>query len=165
MSLTRTEREFFHYCDTHEFIPAEILGEFKERLEREENTVALSVGLEKFRTDICPNCSAAGEYKWHFLGKQNHPDCGWSWYISPGPYLVKQLGDVFKIGLEAASYGYDDVDKQTGKKGGCFGAIGGFVGGMLISIAFRLPFALLMIPIQAVISLSQSKPEARGQTT
>lgn len=78
---------------------------------------------------------------------------------------MKQLGDVLKIGLEAASDGWHDVDKQTGKEGGCLGAIGGFVGGMLISIAFRLPFALLMIPIQAVISLSQSKPEARGQTT
>ena len=67
--------------------------------------------------------------------------------------------------MEVGASGYHDVDKETGKQGGCLGAIGGFVGGMLVGIIFRLPFALLMIPIQAFVSLSQNKPETKTQTT
>jgi len=45
--------------------------------------------------------------------------------------------------------------------------LGGFMG-VVFGIAFRLPFALLMIPIQAVVSLGQSKtgvsvPAARAK--
>lgn len=157
MSLTPTEREFYLYCDTNEFIPQSVIENFRRRLERENNLIALSVGLEKFRSDACPNCNAVGAYKWHFLGKLSHPDCGWSWYVGPGAYTGAQLKAVFRTGMNLSAEAYGDAEKKGEKAGGCLGAVFSFI----LGICFRLPFALIMIPIQAIVSLSQNKPESQ----
>jgi hypothetical protein len=47
-----------------------------------------------------------------------------------------------------------DAEKK-GESGGCIYAIFGLIFGTI----FRLVFAVLMIPIQAIVSLTQSKPE------
>lgn len=156
MALTQTEREFYEYCRNHEFIPAPILSGFTRRLEQEDNRIAISVGLDKFITDSCPNCNDSGAFKWHFMGKLRHPGCGWSWYVGPGTYAAAQLKAVFRTGMELGTEMGDDTDRR-GEKGGCLGAIMGFIMG----IFFRLPFALAMIPIQTIASLSQkqSKPK------
>lgn len=156
MSLTKTAKEFYQYCNTHEFIPESVIEKFKTRLEQEDNLMVLSVGLEKFRDDRCPNCNATGLFKWHFLGKLKHPDCGWSWFVGPGAYTGAQLRSVFRTGMEIGAEIHSDAEKK-GEKGGCIGAFFGF----FIGLGFRLPFALLMIPIQAIVSLSQSRPEAK----
>lgn len=159
MAPTQTAREFYQYCDAHEFIPEAILNDFKRRLEQEDNLVAFSVGLEKFQTDICPQCSAAGAYKWHFLGKLQHPECGWSWYVSPGTYMGEQFGSVFKTGMEFGAGIYSDSEKKGEKGAGCIGAIFGFV----IGLSFRLPFAIVMSFIQSIVYLAQKKPEPTTQ--
>jgi hypothetical protein len=152
MSLTQTEHEIFDYCRRNEFVSSATLEYFVERLNAEGNLQTLSFALEKFRDQTCPNCNAGGAYKWHFMGKHNHPDCGFSWYISPGAYTAEQFKGVFRSGVSAAVY---ENDQKGDKSGGCLYAILSF---MFVSL-FRLVFAILMIPIQAIFSLTQSKPE------
>lgn len=155
MALTPIAKEFWKYCDTHDFISLQIFNDFKNKLEQENNKVAFEVGLEKFLQGSCPNCNTPGAYKWHFMGKLKHPDCGWTWYLGPGKYVAEQLKAVFRAGFGLGS-DMHEPDKK-GEGGGCLGAIFGFILGFFV----RLPFALLMIPIQAVVSLTQQKPDKK----
>ena len=102
--------------------------------------------------DNCPACNAAGAFKWDFLGKLTHPACNRSWYVSPGTYAAKSIKDIFRTGFELGGEAGFKEDKK-GESGGIFGFIFGFV----IGVSFRAPFAAILIPIQAVVSLSQKK--------
>jgi hypothetical protein len=153
MSLTPTQREVYDYCSTNEFVPAHKIQEFSERLNAEGNLSTLSYALEKFRSDRCPNCNAEGAFKWHFMGQHKHPSCGHSWYTAPGTYSAEQLKAVFRSGASAGASISSEADKKNDKAGGCMGAIFGF---FFVAI-FRLFFAVIMIPIQAIVSLTQSK--------
>lgn len=153
MALTKTQKELYDYCDKNDFVSADTIEEFKKRLEEEGNVKTLSYALEKFVSDICPNCNVPGAFKWHFLGKLTHPACGWSWYAAPGTYIGAQFKGVFRTGMEIGGDMLADSERK-GEKGGCLGAIFGFIMG----VCFRLPFALLMMPIQAIVSLCQKKP-------
>ncbi len=147
MAYTQTEREVADYCNNNEFISMKVFDEFKSRLERENNFSTFSYHLEKFAKSTCPKCNTQGFFKWHFLGKLKHPEGGFEWYTNPGVYIVKQLKDIFKMGGDIAVSGDDNP--------GC----SGFIIGFLIAIFFRLPFTLILIPIQAIVSLTQKKPE------
>src|SRR5689334_8653262 len=127
MSLTQTEREVFDYCRHHEFVSSATLEHFVERLNAEDNLQTLSFALEKFRDQTCPNCNAAGAYKWHFMGQHRHPDCGFSWYISPSAYTAEQFKGVFRSGMSAAAYESRDADQKGDKAGGCLYAIISFM--------------------------------------
>ena len=153
MGLTATQREVYAYCDKNDFVSADTIEEFKRRLEEENSVKTLSYALEKFVTGVCPKCGGAGAFKWHFLGKLRHPNCGWSWYVSPGTYIGAQLKGIFRTGMEIGGDVLADSEGK-GESGGCLGAVFGFIMG----VCFRLPFALLMMPIQAIVSLCQKKP-------
>lgn len=153
MALTNTEREVYDYCDKNDFVSADTIEEFKKRLEEEGNLYTLKYALEKFIDEACPKCGRTGAFKWHFLGKLNHPDCGWNWYADPGTYIVQQLKGVFRTGAEIGGEMIADSEKK-GERGGCLEMIFGFI----LGVCFRLPFALLMMPIQAIVSLSQKNP-------
>lgn len=155
MGLTQTQSNFYSYCDSHDYISESVLEEFRNKLEAEGNQHTLLFGLKKFVSDFCPKCGANGAFKFHFLGKLKHPDCGFSWYVDPGSYIGKQLKAVVSSGVEA-SFEMGDSTERRGEKAGCLTAIFGF----LCGVSIRLPFALLMIPIQAVVSLTQQKPES-----
>lgn len=130
-----------------------MIRRFGEDLERDGNSQTLGFALEPFIQYVCPKCGSEGMYKWHFLGELRHPDCGWSWYAAVGTYIQRQLGSVFRAGLHTGGGMMDELEKK-GESGGCLYAIVGFLFGSL----FRLVFALLMIPVQAVVSLMQAKP-------
>jgi hypothetical protein len=155
LGLSRTQRELYEYCDKNDFVTAGTIEEFRRRLEQENNIQTLSFALEKFINDTCPNCSATGAFKYHFMGKLRHPHCGWSWYVDPGTYIASQFKAVFRTGAELGGDMIADAEKRGER--GCGGAIVGFILGAII----RLPFALVMIPIQLIFSLSQRKPELK----
>jgi hypothetical protein len=158
MGLTQTEREVISYCNSHDFISESILNKLGMKLEQEGNLAFLNIAMEKFREDSCPKCGVDGAFKWHFLGRLKHPDCGWAWYVGPGTYIGKQLKAVLLTGMGIGGQVTEDAEKKGER--GCLGAIFGFILGIII----RLPFALLMIPIQAIISIAQRKPESKSST-
>jgi len=151
MAFTDTEKEFLAYCERNEFIPSAKLEEYRNKLLQENNLSTYSYALRNFRIENCPKCNSSGAYKWHFLGKLNHSQCGKSWYVKPGTYIGAQLKAVFRTGAEMGG----DMAENAAKKGqkGTAEAIFGF----LMGAAVRFPFAVLMIPIQAAVSLSQKK--------
>jgi len=67
--------------------------------------------------------------------------------------MVEHLKRTFRTGSEVGGDIASDIDKK-GEKGGCVGATFGFIFGAL----FRLFFAILMMPVQAIVSLAQQKP-------
>lgn len=156
MSLTQTEREFYSYCDSNDFVSADKIEEFRHKLEREGNVNTFSLALEKFTEGSCPNCSATGAFKWHFLGNLRHPNCGYAWYVEPGSYIGAQLRGVVHTGMSAGA-GMSDQEKES-KAAGCMAGLLGFMFGAI----FRLVFAVVMIPIQAIFSLTQKKPESKS---
>lgn len=161
MGLTAVEREVYNYCDANDYVSPEIINKFRSQLEREDNLGTLSHALAKFMDAACPNCGSTGAYKYHFFGKLKHPPCGWSWYIDPGKYFVAQLKAVFRTGAGLGGEAMAEADKKgESQASGCLTALFGF----MIGACFRLPFALLMIPIQAIVSLSQRKPQAQPST-
>ena len=147
MALTTTETALYDCCNSNDFIPLAKLQQFQEQLKAEGNLNTLIFALKKFIQGRCPNCQAQGAFKWHFLGALNHPDCGYSWYANPGSYSVKQLKSSLYAGRAIAGH--------TLKEGWAIATLGFVVG-----VAFRLPLALMLIPIQAVVYLTNRKSSA-----
>ena len=152
MGLTVAQKEVYDYCDKNDFVSPEAIETFKKRLQVEGNVNTLAYALEKFEAAQCPACNAKGAYKWRFLGKLAHPTCKVSWYVSPGTYIVRSLKAVFRAGVGAGGEMGFAKDKK-GESGGWFG----FLFGFLFGIIFRGIFAVITIPIQAAVSLSQKK--------
>jgi tetratricopeptide (TPR) repeat protein len=149
MSISATQKQFYDYCTNNEFLDSPTIEEFKQRLQAEGNVNTVAFSLEKFVTETCPNCRASGAFKWHFLGKLQHPHCRASWYVSPGIYISKQLRATFTAGRDFAG---QSSSKSKGIEGFFLGLIG-----FLLGVGFRIPITIAIIPIQAVVSLSQSK--------
>jgi SH3 domain-containing protein len=156
MAFTPTQKELHDLCDRNEFISKEEMASFMKRLEAEGNAYSFKFALEKFLLIDCPKCRASGAFKWHFLGKLSHPDCGRSWFVGPGEYIVAQLKAVFRTGGEIAGSAISDAEKK-GESG-----FAGMIFGFLMGVMIRLPFAIMMIPIQAVVSLCQSNKDNDG---
>ncbi|MGH9826519.1 MAG: hypothetical protein ACREDR_25100, partial [Blastocatellia bacterium] len=122
MALSALQREVYAYFDKREFVPPDKIQEYTDKIDAAgEDVSTLSYALEKFRDGPCPKCDATGAYRWHFLGKRIHPDCGSSWYIGPGEYAAEQFGGVFRSGMSAAGEMSADADKKGDKAGGCMG--------------------------------------------
>lgn len=155
MTITQNQRAVYSYCDNNDFISPSKFEEFKAALQAEGNLETLSFATEKFIAAPCPKCNAEGLFKFHFLGKLNHPQCGQGWYVSPGAYMLKQLGSVFKSGMNIAADTSIDAEKK-GEKQGFFATAFMFI----IGFVFRLALAIILIPIQIIVSLLQSKPSS-----
>lgn len=151
MGLTATEKGVFTYFQNNDFVSLEVIDTFRNKLKEEGNSGILLLAIEKFVKEACPKCGTSGFYKHHFLGKLTHPDCGCSWYMSPGTYIGTQLKSVFRAGRDIGGDMAMDAEKKGEK--GIFEMLFGFIMGA----AFRLPFAVIMIPIQSIVSLSQKK--------
>lgn len=39
----------------------------------------------------CPKCGVQGVFRWGFLGKLSHPDCGASWHVGPLEYVAMRM--------------------------------------------------------------------------
>ncbi|MBU1172882.1 MAG: hypothetical protein KKD44_25260 [Proteobacteria bacterium] len=155
MDITKTQHEVFEFFRNHDFVPTETIEDYGARLENEGNEHTLIYVLNDFKLAECPRCGTAGAYKWHFLGKLNHPECGYAWFVTPGNYIGAQIKGVFRTGMDLGGSLGDDADKKgEGAASGCLSIVIGFLMGAM----FRLPFALAMIPIQALARLGQEKP-------
>jgi hypothetical protein len=150
MEATATQKELWSYLSSNEFISKEKIEDFQQRLTKEGKLPSLNYALKTFIPAECPKCNASGAFKWHFLGKLSHPACTASWYVAPGTYVGKQIKAVFSTGGEMAG-------EMTSKAKGTGEGIIGMLMGFIMGVSFRLPFAVLMLPIQAVVSLSQKK--------
>ncbi len=155
MALTRTQQEFYAYCEGHDFVSAAVLAEFERRLHEEGNVQTFSFALERFLPADCPHCHASGMYKFHFLGRLKHADCGKEWYLAPRAYAVAQLQSALRAGASAGG-GIMSEAERKGEKGGTLGGIAGF----LVVGALRLVLAVALIPIQALVFRSQARQSA-----
>lgn len=145
--------EIFDLYEHGDFVPAEKIAELTRRLlETERNTTWMSICRAKWIGSVCPQCGAQGDYRSRFLGKLRHPGCGCSWYMSPGRYLLHQMKLAFNAGGGAATSAASDAERRGG--GGTGAGIVAFILGGLA----RMVIGLCLVPIQAVVSLSQRGP-------
>ncbi len=155
MAMTAKESQVYEYLEQSDFISMERHREFRLALEAEGDSGALIFATRDFVGSSCPQCSEAGRFKPHFLGRVVHrPGCGRSWHVSPLVYAGIQFKACFHRGLEMG-FGMAEDDEKKGK-GGFLSTIFGFVFGLLL----RLPFAILMIPIQTIVYFLQKKSPA-----
>ncbi len=103
----------------------------------------------------CPKCEASDWFEWKFLGKLTDPICGHTWYADSGTYTVQQMRAV-EMSRRTVKYMNHGI---SGEGAWIAKILGGFLG-MVLGMAFRLPFAVMMIPIQAVVRLSGTKAES-----
>lgn len=155
------ERSWYRLCNSSDFISQADVEYYTAQLSATRNHAAIAVGLSDFAAETCPTCSASGQFKIRFLGRLQHsPGCK-SFYLGPGAYMVFQLGQVFHSGVQAGGGMKDDADRNGDRTGGIVNAIFGF----LFVAVFRAALAVLLIPIQAVVSLSHSKPATPANVT
>lgn len=147
MVFTNTQEELQHYCAENEYISLNMIESFSQRLEQEKKGKTLSKALREHIRGQCPDCGAAGAFKWHFLGQLKHPECG-SWYVGHGIYLRRQLRAVLK----------ESVGATLGSRGGCLEAIFSF----FLVITIGIPLIVLLIPTRAIASFMQSKAKAKS---
>jgi len=150
--LSDLEKAWYGLCNNSEFIRPEVVRRYSELLLASGNPAALTVGLSDFANSSCPTCAAEGHYKIHFLGRLKHPECGTEWYMGPGGYIGFQLASALHTGLRAGGSMKEDSDRK-GERGGWIGGVVGF----MMAAVFRLALAIVLIPIQAIVSLSQGK--------
>lgn len=143
--LSETQKLFIDLCKTNDLIDEKVFNDFKTRLEQENNSRTTAFALENFVEETCPQCGSYGFYKSKAFGKLMHSACNISWYMSPGKYILHQIGWLLKSGSSPnkESEGQDIFAK---------------IFGFLIPFIFRFPFAVLSIPIQIILSLVNSKP-------
>jgi uncharacterized protein YecT (DUF1311 family) len=103
---------------------------------------------------ICPNCGALDWFEWRFLGRLKDPVCGRTWYAGSGIYALMQIRAGFGAGGKFAKH----LNSQIGNGEGAWIAKGlGWCTGMLLGLAIRLEFGVMMIPVQALAGLFQPK--------
>ena len=100
---------------------------------------------------VCPNCGALDWFEWKFLGRLHDPVCGHSWYAGSGIYAAMQIRAGFGAGNKFAKH----ITSQAGE-GAWLLKAPFWCMGLIIGLAIRLEFGLLMIPVQAIAGLFQS---------
>jgi hypothetical protein len=107
----------------------------------------------------CPKCGAMDWFEWKFLGKLTDPVCGHSWYAGSGVYTARQLAASFQMAKRFAKY----INSGASGSGAMVMKPVGAFCGVVFGLAFRLPYGLIMIPIQAVVRASSQKTAAPAQ--
>lgn len=148
------EREWYGLCNRNDYLEQPVVESFTQRLNAAGKHVAVTIGLHDFHETPCARCGASGHFKIHFLGELHHPKCGRKWYMGPGSYIGYQLSSVVHTGMRAGGSMKEDSDRK-GERGGWVSGVVGF----MMAAVFRLALAVVLIPIQLIVSLSQSKPE------
>ena len=152
ISLDALTKAWYALCSSSEFIPEERVAYYRGRLQARGDTAAFAVGLSDFTQSACPKCGASGQYKVHFLGQLKHPACNTSWYMGPGGYIGFQLAKIFHTGIKAGGSMAEDRKGQGKADQWMHGIL------MFLFVAIcRAALAVVLIPIQAVVSLTQTK--------
>jgi hypothetical protein len=102
---------------------------------------------------VCPNCGALDWFEWKFLGHLKDPVCGHSWYAGSVTYTLMQIRAAFSFGRKYAKH------TTSGTSGVALWPVKAFFWFvyLLLGLGVRLEFGILMIPIQALAGLGQTK--------
>ena len=102
----------------------------------------------------CPNCGDLDWFEWKFMGKLTDPVCGHTWYVDSALYTGQQFRAVFKAAGRSSKYMTAGLRISNGA---AVAKIAGWATGVTFGIAFRLPCAAIMIPLQAIVRTSSSR--------
>lgn len=126
-------------CGGHGEVPA-------EQVKRPNANVEINPFDKEAIQLSCPKCGDIDWFEWRFLGKLTDPVCGYQWYVDSGVYAGKQIRASFQLGKKIVKYFNHGV---SGEGAWIAKAAGAFTG-MVIGLVVRLPYGVLMIPVQAV---------------
>lgn len=150
-SLTDLEREWYHLCDSTDFIPQYLVDYYVPTLNAQGSQVAVVIGLHNLTAHTCPKCGDKGQFKIHFLGQLAHSDCQWTGYMGTGSYIGFQLSQIFHSGIRAGGAVKDEADKKEPAKGN-------WIYGLLVFLfvaIFRACLAVVLIPLHTLVALFQ----------
>lgn len=66
----------------------------------------LSHGGMSYHSSRCPKCGTEAAFRWGFLGKMHHPECGHRWYAGPLDYVKRRLWRLTVSAYGQANWGY-----------------------------------------------------------
>ena len=147
MKTTQTQKEVEDFFYANEYVSPSTIETFKEKLSKEsgrKGLKTLSTALKDFANEQCPNCGVAGSYKWHFLGKLHHPDCGFFWYVRHKTYVKHWIKATLKAGVEMGG----------ATRGGCLDALYN----LFLTIVIGIPLVIVIVPIRVIVSIKQGRP-------
>jgi hypothetical protein len=145
-----SEKAWFALCEASKFIPDAIVSQYQRVLLAQGNQGSFHVGLSKFTAHTCPRCGAVGQFRVHFLGRLQHPDCGWEGYMGTGSYIGFQFLQTLHTGYRAGG----GIKAQGDKKGEQHTWVSALFGFVIVAI-FRAAAAVVLIPIHIIVSLCQ----------
>lgn len=150
-TATDLEKSWYGLCISSSFIPKHIVDYYISALNAEGSHVAVTVGLHGFTGQTCPKCKEEGQFKIHFLGRLNHPECQWSGYMGTGSYIGFQLLQILHSGMRAGSQMKEDAKRPDDKGSSWIDAIFGF---LFVGI-FRAALAVVLIPLHTIVAVFQ----------
>jgi len=147
------ESQWYRLCDESEFIPKETVDRCRAILHAAHSDVAAIIGLSAFTSHTCPRCGKSGHFRIHFLGRLKHPGaCNWEGYMKTGSYISHQIAQVYHTGIRTAGA----IDSQAKKKGESGNWMQNILGFLFVAICRALA-AIFLIPLHAIVALSESK--------
>jgi len=160
-SLTPLEKQWYALCDGSAFIPKYMVDYFVAALKAQGSQVALVIGLSHFTGQACPKCKEEGQFKIHFLGRLEHPECQWSGYMGTGSYIGFQITQIFHSGIRAGGSMKEDSDNKGDRSGG-------WINGILVFLfvgIFRAMLAVVLIPLHTIVALCQTGQKSADVVT
>jgi len=145
------EKEWYGICNRSAFIPQHVLDYYIPALKARGKHVAIAVGLSDFHAHTCPKCGEQGQFKIHFLGRLEHPECHWTGYMDTGSYIGFQITQILHSGMRAGAGMKEDSDRKGDRSGGWIGGILVFV---FVGIC-RALLAVVLIPLHNLVALFQ----------
>ncbi|GEM_PF-6523950 len=153
MGFSQLENELLQKTKNTDYFTLGEVENYKKQLEAEGNLKTFRYAFNKFIDEECPNCGVKGRFRYRIFGLLKHPQCSYSWYMKPSKYIILQLEKSFNAGESfAADLAY--LAEKKGEKSSCLELIFSFIIGTL----FRLVFAIISIPIQIILYLTNNKP-------
>lgn len=146
--LSDLERTWNRVCDTSTFIPDDKVQYFVERLNSAKRHGTVILGLAGFTKQTCLKCGESGQFKIRLLGRIEHASCGQTWYIGPLTYTRFQFLQVLQAGVLVVGIAREDADREGDRTGGWVNGVFAF----FLVTAFRAVLAVVLIPIQAIVS-------------
>jgi hypothetical protein len=95
-------------CAKHRLLPS--LLNRRQRIWKRSGTGSATVS--DFHAHTCPKCGEQGQFKIHFLGRLEHPECHWTGYMGTGSYIGFQISQILHSGMRAGVGMKEDSDRK-----------------------------------------------------